>query len=190
MRTLILIAGLLLTLPVQSQEIYRWVDKDGIVHYSDQPGSPDAKRVDMPGLNTHGAPPAPAAAPSTQGNGGQAQPAAPAYGSLKILSPTSTDSYYGADAAVPVTLSLDGELQSGHTVVLFLDAARVKTFQGLSGQLTGLSRGMHFLRAAVLNEAGSPVITSEQVTFSVQQPSIAKPPVGPTLRPPPRPKPK
>ena len=40
-----LIAGLLLSLAAQPQEIYRWVDKDGIVHYADQPGSPDAVRV-------------------------------------------------------------------------------------------------------------------------------------------------
>jgi hypothetical protein len=192
MRTLILIAGLLLTVPVQSQEIYKWVDKDGVVHYSDQPGSPDAKKVIIAAPNSYQGPAATAApAPSRQGNGSQQEPAAPPYGSLRILSPTSKDSYFGADATVPVTLALDGELQDGHSIVLFLDAARVKDFQGLSGQLTGLSRGMHFVRAAVLNEAGKPLVTSEQVTFSVQQPSIAKPPVGPALRPPtPKPMPK
>ena len=45
MRIALLLAGILLSLAAQPQEIYRWVDKDGVVHYADQPGAPDAKLV-------------------------------------------------------------------------------------------------------------------------------------------------
>ena len=52
MRTVLLIAGLLVSLVAWPQEIYRWVDKDGLVHYADQPGAPDAVLVPYAG---HGA---------------------------------------------------------------------------------------------------------------------------------------
>jgi hypothetical protein len=61
----------------------------------------------------------------------------------------------------------------------------VPEFSGLSTTLTGLTRGTHFLRAAVTDEAGSVVITSPQINFHLRQESIAQPPTGPTLRPPP-----
>jgi len=53
MRTALFLAGMILSLAAQPQEIYRWVDKDGIVHYEDQPGAPDAKRVELVGLSTY-----------------------------------------------------------------------------------------------------------------------------------------
>ena len=45
MRILLILAGLALSLAAASQEIYRWVDKNGLVHYSDQPDSPNAELI-------------------------------------------------------------------------------------------------------------------------------------------------
>jgi hypothetical protein len=50
MRIALIVAGLLVSLAAQPQDIYKWVDKDGTVHYSDQPGSPDAVLIPNPGL--------------------------------------------------------------------------------------------------------------------------------------------
>jgi hypothetical protein len=47
MRIFLVLAGLALSLAAASQEIYRWVDKNGVVHYSDQPGSPNAELIDV-----------------------------------------------------------------------------------------------------------------------------------------------
>lgn len=46
-----LIALLAAALAVQAQPVYRWVDKQGKVHYSDQPPPADAKQVRQPRLN-------------------------------------------------------------------------------------------------------------------------------------------
>ena len=53
MRIALFLAGLAVTLVAHSQEIYRWVDKDGVVHYSDQPDSPDAKLIDVIESNSY-----------------------------------------------------------------------------------------------------------------------------------------
>ena len=60
MRILLILAGLALSLAAASQEIYRWVDKNGVVHYSDQPGSPNAVLIDVIEPNAYEAQDAPA----------------------------------------------------------------------------------------------------------------------------------
>lgn len=176
------LAAALLSPLAASQEIYRWVDKNGVVHYSDQPG-PGAERVTITG--TAARPPAPAETPALyQSDRRQSPAAAPTVRSIAITSPAMDEAFFGTDANVSVAIALDGELRPGHEVALFLDGRRVPT-AGLSTTLTGVGRGTHFLRAAVLDESGSAVITSQQIAFHVQQASIATPPVGPALRPPP-----
>ncbi|MCU0975962.1 MAG: DUF4124 domain-containing protein [Steroidobacteraceae bacterium] len=178
---ILLLACLLSPLAV-SQEIYRWVDKNGVVHYSDQPG-PGAERVTITG--TAARPPAAQETPALYQSDPQPQPVgAPTVRAISISSPAMDEAFFGTDATVPVAMALDGELQTGHEVVLFLDGRRVAT-DGLSATLTGVSRGTHFLRAAVLDPSGNPVVTSPQIMFHVQQASVASPPVGPALRPPP-----
>jgi glutaredoxin len=53
--TLLRGAGLLIVLALacttQALAMYRWVDKNGGVHYSDQPPPPDARKIEQPKLN-------------------------------------------------------------------------------------------------------------------------------------------
>ena len=185
MRTAMIIAGLLFSLAAQPQEIYRWVDKDGIVHYADQPGSPDAVLVPNVLLGT--APPDDAAPPDLYQSEPQVQPVGPTYQSLRITSPAADESFFGGDVSVNVQLQLDRDLRPGDKLVVFLDGQRVPEFSGTATTLTGLTRGTHSLRAAVIDPAGSLVINSPPVSFSLRQASIAAPPTGPTVTPPPRP---
>ena len=188
-KALIVVAGLVVALAAQaqSQDIYKWVDKDGVVHYSDQPGSPDAELVPYPGLGY--APPEDAQAPDLYEPEQRRDepPVGPTYQSLRILSPSQDEVFYGGDVSVSVQLELDRDLRPGDSVVVFLDGQRVQESPALSATLTDLSRGTHFVRAAVTDENGSAVITSPQVTFHLRQATIATPPTGPSVRPPTRP---
>jgi hypothetical protein len=186
MRTALIVAGLLVSLAAQPQDIYKWVDKDGIVHYSDQPGSPDAELIPTPGLGY--TPPQDAEPPELyQSERRDGPPAGPTYRSLRILSPSQDEVFYGGDVSVSVQLELDRDLRPGDSVVVFLDGQRVAQSTGLSTTLTDLTRGTHFLRAAVTDERGSAVITSPQVNFHLRQATIATPPSGPAVSPRPRP---
>lgn len=187
MRSIFLLAGLLLLPAAHAQEVYRWVDKDGVVHYSDQPGDPSAKPVHLSTLNEAESQPVDAPTPAEPDAAGPAFE----YRSFTLESPTPDQVFQGEGAtSIPITLALDGELSPRHNVVVFLDAQRVPGFSGLSGELPNVARGTHFLRAAILDEQGKALITTAQITFHVRQASVAKPPVGPALRPPPAPTPK
>ena len=192
MRSLLILAGLAIPLAASAQEIYRWVDKDGVVHFSDQPGAENAVLIKViepntfenedPGSDGSGASPGAAAEePST--------PDFPPYRGLFISSPAADQVFFGADAVVTATAEVDGMLNPDHSVVFFLNGER-READGLSTEFTNLARGSYFLRASVLDASGKPVVSSSQTTFHVRQPSVNSPqsPQGrPT--PPPRPTP-
>jgi hypothetical protein len=193
MRILPILAGLAISLGAASQEIYRWVDKDGVVHYADQPGAANAELINVIEPNAYEAADTAAASASEDDAGDEEEPAVSPYSSLSIVSPTPDQVFFGADAVVNLQADVDGTLRSDHTAVFFLNGNR-QAAEGLSLQLTGLARGSYFLRASILDRNGKPVISSQQISFHVRQPSVNSPqsPQAPTppSRPPPRPTPR
>ncbi len=192
---LLVLAGLAVTFASSAQEIYRWVDKDGIVHYSDQPGSDTAKLIDVIEPNAYDS----ADTTPQQTGGGGDDPAdagdsdAAPYTSLAIVSPEPDQVFFGADAVVSVQAGLSGTLRPDDQVVFFLNGNR-RPAPGLALDLSGLDRGTYFLRAAILDANGKSLITSQQITFHVRQPSTLSPqspqaPPKPVKPPKPTPKP-
>ncbi len=191
MRMFLILAGLAVSLAAQPQEIYRWVDKNGQVHYSDQPGAANAERVILANPNSYeSAPSFGDYAPSGDEPDGFQEPAS--YRSFAIVAPTPDQVYFGGDATVAVATELDGTLRPDHTMVFFVNGNRHPATSGGGVELTGLERGTYFLRASVLDQNGQPVISSQQVTFHIRQPSINTPqsPQRPPPPPPPRPTPR
>jgi hypothetical protein len=189
MRSLLILAGLAMSLAASAQEIYRWVDKDGIVHYADQPGSDKAVLITVIEPNSFESSDAPANGASAA-TGEPEDADLPAYRGLSITSPTPDQVFFGADAVVTAAADLDGTLDPDHSVVFFLNGER-RDAEGLSLEMPNLPRGSYFLRASILDAAGKPVISSAQTTFHVRQPSINSPqsPQAPPSPRPPRPVP-
>jgi hypothetical protein len=195
MRILLILAGLTLSLAAASQEIYRWVDKNGTVHYSDQPDSPNAVLINVIEPNAYEG----EAATADSGASGSAsaeqdsEPSVSPYESLSIVQPPPDEVFFGSDATVSVQADLQGTLLPDHSVVFFLNGNR-RPASGLGMELSGLARGTYFLRASILDQNGDPVITSQQTTFHVRQASTQNPqtpvPARPQLPKPPKPTPR
>ncbi len=190
MRMFLILAGLTLSLAAASQEIYRWVDKNGVVHYSDQPDSPDAVLITVIEPNAYESESAAPASVSSREEP-EDSPAVSPYDSLAIVQPTPDQVFFGSDTTVTVTAELGGTLRPDHSVVFFVNGNR-RPAEGLSLQLQNLERGTHFLRASILDQNGDPVISSQQITFHVRMASLQNPqtPVPPRPQVPrPRPQP-
>ena len=175
MRILLILAGLILSLAAASQEIYRWVDKNGTVHYADQPGAPNAELISVIEPNAYGG------EDTTQDDGAPAssgeqesEPSGSGYESLSIVEPPPDQVYFGSDASVSVQADLQGTLRPEHSVVFFVNGNRTPS-SGLGMQLSGLARGTYFLRASVLDQNGNAVISSQQTAFHVRQASTQNP---------------
>ena len=175
-RTLIAVAALLATAAVLAQA-YRWVDEDGIVHFSDRPHE-GAERIDLPTYRAASGPrtPLPSSAFSRRND---PQPDAeedqtPAYASLAIASPAADETLWNIEGVLNVQLRLQPRLQRSHRVRAYLDGAP-QNVSGTSFQLQEVFRGTHTLQAEVTDRDGNLMIRSEPTTFHVQQNSIARP---------------
>jgi len=151
----------LLAIPVAGQ-VYRSVNPDGSVEYSDQP-APGARPVELPPLPTV----SPAQLPTPRSVARPAEEGA-AYRRLAVTSPVADEGVRANDGNVVVSLALDPPLGSGHGIVLMLDGQQVgDPVTSLSLGLPNLDRGTHQVAAAVVDASGKRLITSAPVTFHV-----------------------
>lgn len=164
---------LLLCAPVAFAQIYKWVDEDGVVHYSDQP-TPGSERIYLeqdaprsrPVRSRERTTPRPRDAQPA------AEPAQPfAYQSLSFSSPVPEQTLWNIGGTLNVSLSLSPALRDGDQVILFFDG-EPRTIRGLGTQLEEVWRGAHNLQAQVVDANGNMMIRSQPMRFYVQQTSI------------------
>ena len=173
MRSLVLLACLLAGMALASTEVFRWVDEDGVVHFSDRPQE-GAERVELPEAQTFSAPPVrPRASSSSAGTDEESF----RYSELEIVNPGQEEVLWNIEGQLDVSMRLEPRLQSGHQVSLYLDDEPVPGMRpnSLEARLTDLGRGLHVLRAEVRDPSGTVLIRSQPRTFSVQQTSVLNP---------------
>lgn len=176
MRTCLVLAGLsVLAAAASAVEIYRWVDEDGVIHYSDSP-HPGAEKVELADPPTIAAPrrslgPAQRTLPT---DGEPAPPAPFDYESLQIVQPAPETTLWNIEGRLTVRLALQPPLRSGDRVRVYLDG-EAREIPGLSAEIEEVYRGTHNLQAEVVSEGGELLIRSEPVQFYVQQTSIVNP---------------
>jgi hypothetical protein len=150
---------------------YRWVDAQGVVHYSDTP-HPGAQEIQLTGAQTYHGPPAPAAAPAPPA---AASGAPVAYESCAITQPAPDASLY-APETVNVSFRSTPTLRPGDQIEVQMDGTPLPPVgDGLSFQIQQPERGTHAISAVVRDAGGSVVCSATPVSFNVQLPSINSP---------------
>jgi hypothetical protein len=151
--------------------VYKWVDENGVTHYSDQPHE-NAQKVTLAQPQTYKAPKPPAEQPSAA-----APPKTPpAYSSCAIAQPANEDTFPNATSVDAAVVTNPG-VRPGDEVVLLLDGSRVANFPPGGGTTTisPIERGSHSLQAIVRDGNGQVVCQTTNVTFTVLQPSVLNP---------------
>lgn len=176
MRSLACLVLLLLATPLAAKdEIYRWVDADGVIHYGSQPPSKDAKPVALPDLQTYRSGRPPLVAPPVSD-----KPTAPMAGakqevSLRITSPVEDETFRDPQGLVPISLVVSPALPEGAGYIYYLDgiAQNKKPWLAAGYMLTEVERGEHRLSAAVVDKDGRELARSGAVRI-YQMPPIAR----------------
>lgn len=166
--------GLILLAGGALAQAYRWVDKDGVVHYSDRP-EPGAEEVQLQVYRPSSGPatPAPSSRFSRRDEPATSEENQPfSYQTLSIAAPASEQTLWNIEGVLNVSLSLQPGLQSGHRIRVYFDG-NPQMVSGTSFQLEEVYRGAHNLQAEVLDQAGKLMIRSEPSRFYVQQNAIA-----------------
>jgi hypothetical protein len=157
--------------------IYKWVDADGVTHYTDQP-HPGAQKLQLQGAQTY------SAAAAQRGSNAAAAaasrrpttPAGPIYSACEVTRPTSEEVFMNA-SSVPASVHVDPGLRSGDRLSVMLDGAPLPVNTPLDTEfmLSAVVRGTHSLATKIEDATGAVVCQSASVIFHVRQPSVLAP---------------
>jgi hypothetical protein len=156
-----------------SATVYKWVDDNGVTHYSDQP-NPKAEKLQISGAQTYGsqaAAPAPAAPPVAA-----APPAA---------TPVCVIDTPGAGQVFLDTFSITGHVTLAHAggedsqTTLRMDGQDISGLLGPDGSfaLSQVDRGEHSLTLQITNGRGEVTCQANAVHFSIRQRNAVVPAV-------------
>lgn len=174
MRSLLALILLVTSLAaVAADPVYRWVDKDGVIHYGAQPPSKDAKPAALPEIQTYSSRTTNKPLPVTPQDLAS-PPAAAAIKQVRILSPVQDEIFRDAQGAVGVSVAVLPALPAGAGVIYYLDGAatNAKPIASTSTTLNGVERGEHSVVAAIVDASGRELIRSQAVTFHSKPPSL------------------
>jgi hypothetical protein len=155
-----------------SATVYKWVDENGVTHYSDQPHE-NAEKVQLKQPQTYSPGPVPGAGPTSQASA--SRQTANAY-TCTVTQPT-TDQTFPNTTSVTVAATFSPQPHSGDQSALLLDGTRLQNFPQGGGSLTidPIDRGQHSLQAVVQDSSGKMLCQSTSVSFTVLQPSVLNP---------------
>lgn len=176
MRNALILIMLFVATPVMA-DAYRWVDENGVVHYSDRPRE-GAERIELNTRTTSIARPAPAdpepaanAAPATTPARAPQQPATEGYQRLDIVRPQQGETLWNIGAVLTVSLRVSPELGEGHRIQITHNGQIRDDLptNAVDVQLDNVFRGEHTLQASIVDLNGNVLIQSINKRFYVQQ---------------------
>lgn len=172
---ILLLIGLgALTGVVSAGEIYRYVDEQGRVHYTDEPPAQyerKAEALDLDGVQTY------------RGARVQTEPRAPrreadqvlGYERVQLLRPSSEQTIRDASHTLTVSVQLVPPLRTklGHRLQFFLDGQPAgRPTSSTSQTLTEVYRGTHTVQAVVVDASGRQIAQTESRTVYMKPPSV------------------
>jgi len=169
-RTLLVLLGIFITAPAVA-EIYKIVNPDGTVTFTDQRPGPGAKPVDLPPLSVvetdidtsilDKQAETDAQEPTLRDLRRQFQ-------DFRITQPQNEETFWGTGNAVTISWGASRAIPDTMSVVLYVDGQRQPAPAGGSATLT-LDRGEHQTWAELRDPGGRLVTKSGTVTFFVKQ---------------------
>jgi hypothetical protein len=171
MRKLLVTLMLLLAPLALATTVYKWVDEDGVVHYSDQP-HPNAQKVQLKAAQTYNA--APGAA--TQSAPQPPPPPPHTYRGCMIAQPPNSSDLANIDS-LSVIVQTEPALHAGDQIYVLLDGQALNGGAPTGAQFTisPVDRGEHTLQAVVKGPDGNVICQTASVTYNVHQPSLLNP---------------
>jgi hypothetical protein len=152
------------------EEAYRWVDEDGVVHYSDRPREgAEAFQLPSPNVATLRVP-----KPSARSDDEQekADEQDTGYASIEIVSPQAEETLWNIEGILNVSVALKPGLRPGHQLRAYFDG-EMRPVSGTNFQVQEVWRGAHNIQVEVVDATGRVMIRSRPNRFYVQQNTVA-----------------
>ncbi len=149
-----------------ASEVYRVVDAEGGVTFTDSPAAnTKSETVNLPKINIATPPP-----PRTIGGEGEVSGEEVPYTSAQITQPLNNATIPPGQKTVAVTLALKPALQEGHLAKLYIDGrAQGSATASTTFSISNLNRGKHSVYIEVLGGDKKRKTQTKAVTFHVKQ---------------------
>jgi hypothetical protein len=173
-RTIFTLLSLGCSLALATTVVYKWVDENGVIHYSDQP-HPNAQKLQVEGVQTY-----PASASAVRPPESPESNTAPAnaYQGCVIAQPLDQQNLPNAQS-VSIRVQSDPAPRPGDRIFMTMDGQGLNGGQatGMSFNVTPIERGAHSVSAQIRGSDETVLCQTPTVTFFVQQPSLLNPAV-------------
>lgn len=168
MRALVLMLMLgLSTASVAKDEVYKWVDDKGVVHYTDKPPTEGAKPTKLPPLQTYKGGTVPPLnkfeKSAIKGTGNAAQ--------IQVVTPSRDETFRGGERVVPVAVQVTPQLAEGQKLIYLLDGTPASPpTTDTAFALTEVDRGSHIVSVSLVDASGEVIANSPGVQFHMKPP--------------------
>lgn len=160
-------------------QVYKVVDEDGNVTYTDQPPADGSGPIELRPISVIEAPTY-ETAPKTGGEAGGDEDGKEMslsylrknYRDFAIVSPQQEESVWRPDGPIPVAWNTKYALQEGMQVNLFLDGKKHSSTTQQMVPVANLDRGEHVLTAELRDAKNRVIAQAGPVTFFVRQPGL------------------
>lgn len=168
-----------------SADVYKVVDEDGNVTYTDTPPKDGSGPIKLAPLSVIETPtyeqPAKADAEAEETKEMSLKYLRNHYSDFAIVSPQQEESVWNPDAAMPVAWSTRYQLQDGMQVTIYIDGQQQAKTTDQIIPVPELDRGEHKVEAQLTDSRNRKIATAEPITFFVRRPGLYNR-AGPTPR--------
>ena len=169
MRSLLVIIVLLAQMA--AADVYKTVDKDGNIKYTDNPQTDKAEKVELREINTVPGAQSEALPQSVPVDSFASQQAAFSY-QLGIISPRSDVTIPVGQRDLAIAVNLTPVLQQGHLLVYFMNGELLEETTMNNIIVKDVPRGTHTLVVEVIDQNGQSLGTSAPTIVNVIRPNI------------------
>jgi len=171
--------------PVSSANIYKVVDENGNVTYTDQKPSPGSQPIDLPPLSVVET--TKPDVPAVTSESAEEKTATPRdlrkqFSDFRIIQPQNEETFWGTANTVVVSWGSSKTIPEDMKSVLYVDGD-ARNVPGSGSVSLTLDRGEHQVYAELRDARNRRVVTTDTVTFFVKQHSVNFGSVLPAARP-------
>jgi len=176
---LILLMPFIFSASVQS-EMYKWVDDEGNINYSDRPPFNNADTHVSPEINTTPAIKVPEKPPQAP----EESTKETVYQFFKITAPEQNATIRDNQGDFAISLAIQPDLNTarGDYITVLLDNKIAQdNLTSLSAQFNNADRGVHQISALIKNKQGKTLFSTKSISINMHRASVLNP--SPSLNP-------
>lgn len=148
---------------VNATEIYKSIDENGNVVFSDQPPTPESKPITLPEPNIITSVPVAPSAPRNINSQSNTDI------QLQILSPNDDETFWGTALTFDAIFAVLPEMSDSMSIVIYIDDQRKTVTNSTTTTLSDIDRGTHTIRAELLDRRENVLAETSSRTFYMKQ---------------------